>query len=198
MHVRSSVTVLLAEFEDLISRGLRALLDEDENIALVAHGVEAAALDAELERLHPHVAIINLATLRSPADLHHLSAHHATTRLLVLANRPSPAEANQLLAFGASGCLSKDTQGRDILNAIHLASRGLNVLPRSAAVSSSPGPDLLTSREADVLEHLREGRSNAEIAIALHVSVETVRTHRRNIYRKLGVRTRRELAALTS
>jgi DNA-binding CsgD family transcriptional regulator len=58
------------------------------------------------------------------------------------------------------------------------------------------GPELLTPREADVLEHLRQGRSNAEIALALHVSVETVRTHRRNIYRKLGVRTRRELAGL--
>ena len=52
-------------------------------------------------------------------------------------------------------------------------------------------------REANVLEHLRAGRSNAEIALALSVSVETIRTHRRNIYRKLGVRTRRELASLT-
>ena len=59
------------------------------------------------------------------------------------------------------------------------------------------GPELLTPREADVLEHLQAGRSNAEIALALSVSVETVRTHRRNIYRKLGVRTRRELASLS-
>ena len=59
------------------------------------------------------------------------------------------------------------------------------------------GPELLTPREANVLEHLQAGRSNAEIALALSVSVETVRTHRRNIYRKLGVRTRRELASLT-
>ena len=47
---------------------------------------------------------------------------------------------------------------------------------------------------ADVLALLQEGRSNAEIALALQVGVETVRTHARNIYRKLGVRTRRELA----
>ena len=57
------------------------------------------------------------------------------------------------------------------------------------------GPDPLTAREADVLELLRLGRSNAEIAAELHVSVETVRTHVRRIYRKLGVRTRRELLA---
>ena len=63
-------------------------------------------------------------------------------------------------------------------------------------MSEMPGPDLLTPREADVLELLQEGRSNAEIAVALHVGVETVRTHARNIYRKLGVRTRRDLASL--
>jgi DNA-binding CsgD family transcriptional regulator len=63
-------------------------------------------------------------------------------------------------------------------------------------MSEMPGPDLLTPREADVLELLQQGRSNAEIAVALHVGVETVRTHARNIYRKLGVRTRRDLASL--
>ena len=46
------------------------------------------------------------------------------------------------------------------------------------------------------MELLRGGRSNAEIASDLHVSIETVRTHARRIYRKLGVRTRRELRAL--
>ena len=54
-------------------------------------------------------------------------------------------------------------------------------------------PGLLTAREAEVLELLRTGRSNAEIAAALHVSIETVRTHARHVYRKLGVGTRREL-----
>ena len=59
------------------------------------------------------------------------------------------------------------------------------------------GPELLTPREADVLELLQSGRSNAEIAHTLHVSVETVRTHVRRIYRKLGVSTRRDLRALS-
>ena len=123
------------------------------------------------------------------------------TRLVVLANHPSPAECNQMLAFGATACLSKDTQARDILNAVHLASRGLHVLPKTAAefgMTELPGPELLTPREADVLELLQAGRTNAQIAAELHVGVETVRTHARNIYRKLGVKTRRELASLSA
>jgi DNA-binding NarL/FixJ family response regulator len=152
------------------------------------------------------VAIVNFGELRSPADVHRLHAAHPGTQIVVLANRPSTVEANQMLAFGATACLSKDTQARDVLNAIHRAARGLQLLPRTpegetgtpANVGDPVGPDLLTRREADVLEHLQQGRSNAEIALALHVGVETVRTHRRNIYRKLGVRTRRELASLTT
>ena len=53
----------------------------------------------------------------------------------------------------------------------------------------------LTPRETDVLELLQRGRSNGEIAETLHISIETVRTHARRIYRKLGVSTRRELVA---
>jgi DNA-binding NarL/FixJ family response regulator len=92
----------------------------------------------------------------------------------------------------------QEHEARDVLHAIHLASRGLRVLPPAALDGSeAPGPELLTPREAEVLELLQAGRSNAEIAHALHVGVETVRTHARRIYRKLGVKTRRDLRART-
>jgi DNA-binding NarL/FixJ family response regulator len=198
--VRDPVKLVVGRFEDLVARGLRSLLVDDENVELVATDVEMEALDALLTEHEPTVAVINFGSLRSPVEVNRLRLAHPQTRLLILANRPTPSECNQMLAFGATACLSKETQARDILNAIHLASRGLHVLPpnNGDAGADQLGPELLTPREADVLEHLRAGRSNAEIALALSVSVETIRTHRRNIYRKLGVRTRRELASLTS
>ena len=187
---------MIGRFEDLAARGLRSLLAEQANIQVVAADVELDAFDAALTEHEPQVAIVNFGSLRTPVEVNRLHTTHPATRLVVLANRPTPSECNQMLAFGATACLSKETQGRDILNAIHLASRGLHVLPRTDAPEPL-GPALLTPREAHVLEHLQAGRSNAEIALALSVSVETIRTHRRNIYRKLGVRTRRELASLT-
>jgi DNA-binding NarL/FixJ family response regulator len=190
------ISIVIGRFEDLIARGLRSLLAEDPSIELVAADVELDALDATLTKHEPQVAILNFGSLRTPLEVNRLHAAHPDTRLLVLANRPTSSECSQMLAFGATACLSKETQARDILNSIHLASRGLHVLPRTDAPEPL-GPALLTPREANVLEHLQAGRSNAEIALALSVSVETVRTHRRNIYRKLGVRTRRELASLT-
>ena len=199
MQGRDPITVLMGRFEDLVARGLRALIDDDSNIEVVRADVVHERIPRTIAELDPRVAILNFGSLRSPVDVHELQLAYPQTRLIVLANHPSPAECNQMLAFGATACLSKETQARDILTAVHLASRGLHVLPKNGAGPSAPmGPELLTPREADVLDHLRQGRSNAEIALALHVSIETVRTHRRNIYRKLGVRTRRELAGLTT
>jgi DNA-binding NarL/FixJ family response regulator len=199
MEPRTPVTVALARFEDLVAHGLRALIAEDPYLDLIADDIPHGQLPRVLGADKPQVAIVNFGSLRSPIEVRDLHAGHPLTRLVVLANHPSPSECNQMLAFGATACLSKETQARDILNAIHLASRGLHVLPKTArefGLTEPPGPELLTPREADVLELLQQGRSNAQIAMELSVGVETVRTHARNIYRKLGVKTRRELATL--
>jgi DNA-binding NarL/FixJ family response regulator len=192
-------TVVSTRFEDLVAIGLRVLISDDPNLELVAESVPMDGVEEAIQRHRPDLALLNFGTLGNPGRVLALHRSHPGTRIVVLANRPTAAECNQMLAFGATACLSKETQARDILNAIHLASRGLHVLPKTArefGLTEPPGPELLTPREADVLELLQQGRSNAQIAMELSVGVETVRTHARNIYRKLGVKTRRELATL--
>ena len=164
---REPVTVVIARFEDLVARGLRAFVEDDPNLAVVADDVEHDRLAAVLAAHRPRVAILNFGSLDSALELQRLAAGFPDTRIVVLTSRPSPRECNQMLAFGATACLSKDIQARDILNAVHLASRGLQVMPRGREEASSepPGPALLTAREADVLELLQAGRSNAEIAL---------------------------------
>ena len=197
MITRAPVRVVLAQFEDIVALGLSGLIDEDENLDLVARRIEHDQLGAVLTEMRPSVAIINFGSLESAAELRDLHRRFPKTRLVVLANRPSAVESRQMLAFGATACLSKSSEARDVLHAIHLASRGLHVLPSvDPAYAPPPGPDVLTPREVEVMELLRSGRSNAEIAQTLHVSIETVRTHARRIYRKLGVKTRRELRTL--
>ncbi|MDX6682537.1 MAG: hypothetical protein QOG94_2576 [Solirubrobacteraceae bacterium] len=195
MDARVPITILLARFEDLIAAGLRSLIGDDPNMRIVASDVTADRLDSTISEHEPLVAILNLAALTTPSDVRHLHAAHPTTQLLVLATNPTPSECNQLLALGASACLGRDVESRDVLTTIHLASRGLHVLPRG--VSAVAGHDVLTPREADVFAELLLGRSNGEIAARLSVSVETVRTHARSVFRKLGVRSRRELSSLS-
>jgi DNA-binding NarL/FixJ family response regulator len=194
-------TVVATAFEDLVSVGLRVLISEDPNLDLVAAGVPMDALDGAIERLRPDVVLLNFGTLGSPGEVLQLHRSHPETRMVVLANRPTASECNQMLSFGATACLSKETEGRDIVNAIHLASRGMHLLPRSAAAggllgSGIQGSELLTPREAEVLELLQDGATNAEIAHELSIGIETVRTHARHIYRKLGIGSRRELTRL--
>lgn len=196
----SNVSVVLAKFEDLVALGLTHLVTSDPHLELLEDAVPPSALEGTIERLAPQVAVLNFGSLTSPAQVFQLHQSYPRSRLVVLANRPTASECNQMLSFGATACLSKETQGRDVVNAIHLASRGMHVLPRSAAASGSgnlgrvQGSDLLTPREADVLELLQQGATNGQIAHNLSIGLETVRTHARNIYRKLGISSRRDLA----
>jgi DNA-binding NarL/FixJ family response regulator len=191
------ITVVLARFDDLFARGLRELIETDPNLLVVAAEVEHARIPVVLRAHHPDVAILDMGSLAKLAEVRELSAAHSGTRLVLLGNDPSIEECVQVLAFGASACLGRNTQSRDVLNAIHLASRGLQLMPSAASGpgAASAAPSLLTRREAEMLPLLQQGRSNAQIALALGVGVETVRTHARNIYRKLGVSSRGELAA---
>jgi DNA-binding NarL/FixJ family response regulator len=201
--VPARITIVSARFEDLVSISLGSLIAEDPNLELVASDVDLDGIEDVLDEHHPSVVLLNFGSLPNAAMIYQIHQSNPETRVVVLANRPSAAECNQMLSFGATACISKETQGRDIINAIHLASRGMHVLPRSASAAADqpeeigiPAPDLLTPREADVLELLQEGMTNAQIAHALSIGVETVRTHARNIYAKLGISTRRDLARI--
>jgi DNA-binding NarL/FixJ family response regulator len=194
------VPVVAGEFEDLTAFGLRRLLEEDESVEMVAGDVSLEDLETVLDEHDGAVVLLNFGSLPSATVIYNLHRAHPASHVVVLANRPTTAEATQMLSFGAAACIPKEIQARDIITAIHLASRGMNMLPRTKDVANNvgpPGPDLLTPREAEVLELLQNGQTNAEIAARLSIGVETVRTHAGNIYRKLGISSRRELARLS-
>jgi DNA-binding NarL/FixJ family response regulator len=198
MPPHTPITVVLAHFDDLFAGGLRGLIESDASLAIVAADVEHTRIGVVLSAHRPDVAILDVGALAKLAEVRELSSSYPATRLVLLGSDFSPVECAQLLTFGASACLGRDTQSRDVINAIHLASRGLQVSPRAPASSGSglvAGGGLLSRREAEVLPLLQQGHSNAQIALALQVGVETIRTHARRIYRKLGVSSRRELAA---
>jgi DNA-binding NarL/FixJ family response regulator len=197
MLPHTPITVVIAHFDDLFAGGLRELIESDPSLAIVAADVEHRRIEVVLSAHHPDVAILDVGALGKLADVRGLSAGNPGTRLVLFGNDPAPVECTQALAFGASACLRRDTQSRDVIHAIHLASRGLRVIPRTPAGSEGERVatgGLLSRREAEVLPLLQQGHSNAQIALDLKVGVETVRTHARNIYRKLGVSSRRELA----
>lgn len=188
------MTIALGAFDDLIARGLRGMVEDEPSLALVARDLEAARLADALQRLRPAVAVVDERRLASPGAVRALARAHPETRIVLLAERLSAAEYAQLLAFGAAACISRTTQRRDVVGAIHLAARGMQLAPFELDPGGARWQEL-TTREAEVLGLLQRGRANSQIASDLHVSVETVRTHVRSIYRKLGVHSRAALRA---
>jgi DNA-binding NarL/FixJ family response regulator len=196
MRPTSPITVAITRFSDLLALGLDTALEADASIAVVARDIPAARIGNILRMQRPRVLVLDIAVLRDFAQVREIAVEHPETHLVLLGHGLSSVDSAQLLAFGASVCLTTDIEVRDLRHAIHLASRGLQLqlLPTSQACGISE--PLLTPREGDVLELLRQNKSNAQTALALGIGVETVRSHARQIYRKLGVTSRRTLLAL--
>jgi DNA-binding NarL/FixJ family response regulator len=105
----------------------------------------------------------------------------------------------RVMAWGAS-CLAKDVSAADILEAVRIAADGRRVfadIDGHLVERNSPSTASLTPREIEVMEYLARGQSHREIAHALQVGIETVRTHSAHIRAKLGVRSKRELIGLS-
>jgi DNA-binding NarL/FixJ family response regulator len=197
MDSRAPITVAITRFEDLLALGLQAALASDPSMSVVATDIVPERIAVMLRAHRPQVLILDLAALRDPAQIRELRNEHPATHLVLIGERLSGVESAQLLAFGASACLGRDTQARDLRHAVHLGSRGLQLQLMPIDPLQTPVREAhLTAREGEVLLLLRRGQSNAQIALALQIGVETVRSHARNIYRKLGVTSRRTLLTL--
>ena len=195
MPSESKITVVVSRFGDVFAAGLGVLLSTDESIEVVATDIEHDRMPVVLSAHHPDVAILDADALEQPAQLRRLFARNPHTRLVLFAQDAAASVSAPLLAFGASACLDRNAH-RNVLKAIHLAARGIQAAQRAVPLNSghaAGSPHHLTPREAELLPMLQHGNSNAQIALALGVGVETVRTHAHNLYRKLGVSSRREL-----
>jgi DNA-binding NarL/FixJ family response regulator len=127
--------------------------------------------------------------------------------VVVLTAVHDAATADEALRIGFSGYLTKDTQLDALMNAIRVVMDGEVVVPRYLVrtvrlASTTDGADLLlsqlTGRELQVLELLTAGRASEDLASALHISRNTLRTHVQSIFAKLGVHSRLEAAAFAT
>jgi DNA-binding NarL/FixJ family response regulator len=181
--------VLVVDDHDVVHWGFRLLLERQSWVdACAAAGSGEEALH-EAARLQPHVALVDLFLAgESGAEVaEELRRAHPEIKVLLIsgAGRISPAVAR---AAGASGFVSKDWGAADVVRAVRMVALGQEVF--------APAPDgtevALSPREREVVAHISQGSTNAEIARALFLSPHTVKEHTSAIYRKLGVRNRAE------
>ncbi len=189
--------VLLVDDEPLIRTGLRAILEPE--IEVVGEAGDGAAVAPLVRRLRPDVVVMDI---RMPgvdgieATKRILAHVDAPPRILILTTFEHDDHVFEALRAGASGFLLKRAEPAELVRAIRLLAEGDSLLfpaairRLAARQARAPGDLDLTAREAEILRAMARGLSNAEIADALVVSLETVKTHVSAILAKLGARDR--------
>src|SRR5688572_3984912 len=168
------IAVLLGQFEDLIAHGMRSILAADDLVELLATDIPMNALEGMVAEIEPDVVVLDRRRLSSPVQVNDLVKAQPETAFVVVIGSASAEEASQLIAFGATGVIAKDIDAEDLQTAVRMASRGMRVMPgfRGGLEQERAFPDILTPREAEVLELLQRGRSNAEVANELSLGIE--------------------------
>ena len=199
------IRVVIADDQQMVRSGLRSLLEEDDDITVVAEVADgAAALDA-VRALQPDVVLmdIRMPVLDGLSATRLLAEDGDSVRVLVLTTFDLDEYVFEALRSGASGFLLKDSTAEELITAVKVLSAGNALLDPAVtrrvidAFVRSPQPnppsdagDRLTDRELQVLELVARGLSNAEIARRLHVTDATVKSHVSNILSKLYLRDR--------
>lgn len=194
------IRILLIEDQPLTRIGVRTVLLGEEDLDLIAEEDNAADGFARFKELKPDVTILGLRLPDSCSidDLDNYFIADPKAKIIVLAEHAGDAEITKSLKKGALGYICKDVSPDDLVKAIRTVSSGRKFIPGeiAAILSENIGQEELTPAEANVLRMIVGGMSNKEIAFALDVTENTVKTHVKNIFDKIGVSDRTSAATL--
>jgi DNA-binding NarL/FixJ family response regulator len=203
------IRVLLADDHTVVRQGLRALLSAEDDIEIVGEAENGRQAIQLVKKLLPDVAVIDIAmpVLNGLEATRQITRSVPSTKVLILSSYSDDEYVTQLTEAGAAGYLVKQTASNELLKAIREAQRGnayfspaiakrLRDQCREAFDGRPPRkrPDYLTTREAEVLQLIAEGRANKQIAAELCISIKTVEKHRQQVMNKLNIH---DVAGLT-
>jgi len=195
-----SISVFLADDHTIVRDGLRSLLEAHGDMKIVGEAANGRDAIRAVRKLKPDVVIMDIlmADLNGIEATEQICRECPATRVVILSMQSSSESILRALRAGARGYLFKESAGRELIQAIHAVRAGHRYL--SAKVSDQvvgaflkqeeayrDPLSVLSRREREVLQLVVEGRTSAEIAGTLFLSVKTVETYRSRLMKKLGI-----------
>lgn len=190
------ITVLVVDDHPLVRVGMATVVDRQPDMTTVAAVETAAEAIEHYRRLQPEIVLMDLR-LRGDSGARATSAIRAEfpeARVIMISNYEGDADIQQALGAGARGYLFKSVVEDELIDAIREVAAGRTYLPHGVQrrLAESGADQRLTTREDEVLDLLGKGLHNHEIGSVLGIAEETVKTHVKSLFRKLGVSDRVE------
>lgn len=193
----------MVDDHDLLREGVGAVLMSFADIDVVGEaGSGEAAIDA-VEENHPDVVVMDLVMpgIGGTESIRRIRATHPDLGIVALSSFADSVQVRDAIGAGATAYLVKSVDAESLVKAVRAAAAGTATFSPEVtmALVGTPAPKSasgLTARELEIAELLALGRTNAEIADTLVLSVFTVKNHVSSILMKLDVRTRTEAAAV--
>jgi DNA-binding NarL/FixJ family response regulator len=198
---QTPIRVLIVESHPLHRLGLKAILEEQADIEIA--GVAVSGEEGVLihQRLEPDVTLygLRIPDLCGVDAVKAIRADSPKAQIIILADHTGDNEIKRSLENGACGYVMKDAPAEELLKAIRAVAAGKRFVSSEVAeiLTEHVGDEALTPAEVRVLKMITDGKSNKEIAASLDITDNTVKTHLKNIFGKLGVDDRTS-AAMTA
>ena len=200
MNKEYPIRVLLIENQILTRVGIRTILAAPSDIEITGEAATSSDGFRLFQALKPDVVLISLRLPDSCAvdEIGRFLEADARARVVVLAEHAGDAEVSRSLKQGAFGYVCKDVSEDELIKAIRTVGAGRKFVQDEIAnlLSENLGQEDLTKSERKILQAIVAGKANKEIAFDLNVSENTVKTHVKNVFEKLGVSDRTSAATL--
>jgi DNA-binding NarL/FixJ family response regulator len=204
----SRTRVFLVEDHTVLRQAIRVMLEAESDMEIVGEAGDGSEGVAAIARTKPDVAIIDLKMpgMSGLSTIPEVLKNSPKTAVLVFTMYNNPVYVYEAMHAGASGYVLKSASKEELLRAIRAVKQGAGFLQaevtkpllRRLALDARLDAERsnLTLREIQILEFLAEGKSNKEIASFLSISDETVKTHLKRLYEKLGASDRAQAVAI--
>lgn len=166
--------------------GFGKLLAETNEFEIIGKFNDGLTLLDKVDSLNPDLLIldVDMPRINGLEVVKRLRTRNKKMKIVLLTMHDEIGYSIEASGLGANGLMIKSTQTDSLIKTIHSILAGINHFPKTHRIQEST--TLLSDREIEILKHLSEGQSNESVSQKLKISVLTVKTHRKNILRKLN------------